>query len=164
MKRFAFTPVLVMLVFWLSACGEPFHLRSVPELAQTMTIQGVDTQSDFGQALFEGLQDAHVTIQEQAPTLLTITNVAENRIVSGYSASRQVREFNHTLDVAFRISGGTIGEAKSESVHVERSQIYDSNYVLGTSSEEDQIKQELRREAVRLMILKLRAALAPAAK
>jgi LPS-assembly lipoprotein len=168
MKRLTFAPVIAALLFCLSACGEPFHLRgsagSMPEIAQAMTVQGVDMQSDFGQALSEGLQNARVTLQENAPTLLTITGVTENRIVSGYSANRQVREFNHILDVAFRISGGTVGEAKPQSVHVERSQIYDSNYVLGTSSEEDQIKQELRREAVRLMILKLRAALAPAAK
>lgn len=136
----------------------------MPELSQTLTVQGVDFQTDFGQALQEGLRNAHVTIQENAPSLLTIVSVNENRIVSGYSASRQVREFNHTLDLIFRISGESVKEAQNHSVHVERSQIYDSNYVLGTSSEEEQIRQELRREAVRLMILKLRAVLAPVAK
>lgn len=162
MKPFTFIPVVIAILFWLSACGEPFHLRnssgSMGKLAQVMTVHGVNMQSDFGQILQEGLRNAHVNIEQNAPTLLTITNVSENRIVSGYSASRKVREFNYTLDLTFQISGKAVKESKSQSVHVERSQIYDSRYILGISSEAEQIKEELRREAVRLMILRLRAA------
>lgn len=123
-----------------------------------MSIQGINLQSSFGQILQENLRNAHVTIQANAPTLLTIVNLREDHTVSAYSATRQVREFNYTLDVTFRVSGKSIRQIENQTVHVERPLIYDSNYVLGTASEADRIMEELRREAVRLMILRLRAA------
>jgi len=43
------------------------------------------------------------------------------------------------------------------SVNAERSQVYDGQYVLGTAEEENVIKEELRREAVRLILLRLQA-------
>jgi len=45
------------------------------------------------------------------------------------------------------------------SVHVERTQIYDGSRVLGSSEEEATIKQDLRREAARLVLLRVRAAI-----
>jgi len=167
MKKIAF---LLVLAVWLAGCAEPFHLRGsspMPQLMQNIYLQGVDLQSDFGLALRDGLQSAGASIKQQAQddaVLLTVTELRENRIVSGYSSTRQVREFNHALDVTFRVSGKALGEAQERSVHVERSQVYNGTYVLGAAEEEATIKQEMRREAVRLMILRLRAIAPQAAK
>ena len=159
------------LIAWLvcstlTACaGEAFHLRGsrpLPEIArQGIYIQGVDPRSDFGIALQDGLEDAGLTIKkraDEAGMLLTIISEKENRSVSGYSSTRQVREFNHTIDLAFRVSAkNKPSEPLERTVHVERSQVYDGQYVLGTSEEEVQIKGELRQEAVRLLLLRLQA-------
>ena len=156
----------VMSMVWvLSACsGEVFHLRGsepLPAIAQQgIFVQGVDPRGDFGIALQDGLEDAGAKLKktpQDAGMLLTITNVRENRSVSGYSSTRQVREFNHSIDVDFRVNSKALPDVVERSVHVERSQVYDGQYVLGTSEEENMVKDELRREAVRLLLLRLQA-------
>lgn len=153
------------LMVWLSGCGgEPFHLRgskALPEVIQQgVYVQGVDPLSAFGLALQDGLEDAGAHIQKNsqaAVTTLSIANVNESRSVSGYSSTRQVREFIHTIDVTFRVRTHGMDEAKEYSVHAERSQVYDGQYVLGTTDEEADIKDELRQEAVRLILLRLQS-------
>ena len=149
----------------LSGCsGEPFHLRDskpLPELMrQGIYVQGVDPRSDFGLALRDGLEDAGADVKQReldAAATLNIINLRENRSVSGYSSTRQVREFNHSVTVDFRVKTRTMAEAVERSVNAERSQVYDGQYVLGTAEEENVIKEELRREAVRLILLRLQA-------
>lgn len=162
MKTLILTFSLLLL---LSACGgEPFHLRGskpLPELMrQGIYLQGLDPQSDFALALRDGLEDAGADVKQNsqdAATTLTISNVRENRSVSGYSSSRQVREFNHSVTVDFIVKTPAMTESIERSVSATRSQVYDGKYVLGTAEEETVIKEELRREAVRLILLRLQA-------
>lgn len=153
------------LMVWLTGCGgEPFHLRGSKPLPaviqQGVYVQGVDQHSAFGLTLQDGLEDAGATIwqsQQKATTTLSIINVSESRSVSGYSSTRQVREFIHNINVVFRVKTHGQDETGEYSVRAERSQVYDGQYVLGTADEEADIKDELRQEAVRLIILRLQA-------
>ncbi|MDQ5767710.1 LPS-assembly lipoprotein LptE [Thiothrix subterranea] len=162
MKTFILALSLLLL---LSACGgEPFHLRGskpLPELMlQGIYLQGLDPQNDFALALRDGLENAGAILKENpqdAATTLTIKNVRENRSVSGYSSTRQVREFNHSVTVDFTVKTPALTESVERSVNATRSQVYDGKYVLGTAEEETIIKEELRREAVRLILLRLQA-------
>lgn len=158
--------VVLGLLVWLAGCsGEPFHLRGSKSTSalvqQAISLQGIDRNSDFGLALQDGLEDAGAVLHwdgwNNKGALLTIANFTENRSVSGYSSTRQVREFIHTVDVTFRVRSAGMDESAGQSVHAERSQVYDGQYVLGTVAEEDDIKAELRDEAVRLIILRLQA-------
>lgn len=153
------------LLVWLTACGgEPFHLRGEKPLpavlSQGVYLAGIDPRSDFGIALRDGLEDAGAEIKQDeqaAATTLTILKLDESRSVSGYSSTRQVREFNHFVNVNFRVKARSMAEGVERSVNAERSQVYDGKYVLGTAEEEAVIKEDLRREAVRLILLRLQA-------
>ncbi|MBU0656489.1 MAG: hypothetical protein KJ914_15310 [Gammaproteobacteria bacterium] len=157
--------VVMGLLVWLAGCGgEPFHLRGSKPLPaviqQGVYLQGVDQHSAFGITLQAGLEDAGATIwqdQQKATTILNIINVSESRSVSGYSSTRQVREFIHSINVVFRVKTRGLDEAGEYSVRAERSQVYDGQYVLGTADEGADIKDQLRHEAVRLIILRLQA-------
>jgi LPS-assembly lipoprotein len=160
MKKLA---VILSVLVWLAGCSG-FHLRGskpLPAIAQEgIYLQDVDLNSDFGIALRSGLEDAGVSIKKDADnvsTTLDLVSMKENTSVSGYSSTRQVREFNHMIDVTFRVTSKKLPEAVERSVHVERSQTYDGIYVLGTAEEEAVIKDELRQEAVRLILLRLQA-------
>ena len=156
---------LLLVMGLLTACsGESFHLRGekpLPLIAQQgVYLQGVDLRSDFGMALLDGLEDAGAVVKKQsaeAGLTLELVSLRENRSVTGYSSTRQVREFNHWIDVDFKVSSQRLPQSLACSVHAERSQVYDGKYVLGTAEEENLIKDELRREAVRLMLLRLQA-------
>lgn len=168
MKQIAsFCGILVLL----AGCGEPFHLRGnalMPSLQQGVYVQGMNTPVEFDQALRQGLERAGASIKQDpkaAQVTVTVNSYDEKRTVSGYSSTRQVREFNHALDVSIRVSGeGVADPTEARSVHVERTQIYDGTSVLGSSEEEATIKQDLRREAARLLLLRVRAAISSAAK
>ncbi len=79
--------------------------------------------------------------------------------MSAYSSVRQVREFNHYIDLSFTAqkspAKASMTEPAVSKVRAERTQIYDSRYVLGVSEEELNIRNELRAEVVRLLALKL---------
>jgi outer membrane lipopolysaccharide assembly protein LptE/RlpB len=68
-----------------------------------------------------------------------------------------VREFNHTIEVDYKLVSPYISAPIEQTIRAERSQVYNSTYVLGTAEEETAIKQELQQEAVRLMLLRLQA-------
>ena len=161
---------IISLALWLSACGgEPFrlhHSRPIPDFVKQ---QGVYIEEAFEQdpgrvnGVVEGLRNAleerkvPVMTNPQTPNKIVITRIRENRTVSGYSASRQVREYNHTIEVEYKLVSPYISAPIEQTIRAERSQVYNSTYVLGTAEEETTIKQELQQEAVRLMLLRLQA-------
>jgi LPS-assembly lipoprotein len=161
---------IISLALWLSACGgEPFrlhHSRPIPDFVKQ---QGVYIEEAYEQdpgrinGVVEGLRTAleedkvPVMTNPQTPNKIVITRIRENRTVSGYSASRQVREFNHTIEVDYKLVSPYISAPIEQTIRAERSQVYNSTYVLGTAEEETAIKQELQQEAVRLMLLRLQA-------
>jgi len=157
-------PVL-LLTGLLTACGgEPFHVRGHEPIAvlaqQTVFVQGTDPNGDFGMALHDALADTGAQMVDKASdasTVLTIVTFAQNRKVAGYASSIQISEADHLLDVTFRVSGKGIKDETPRTVHVERSQVYDNTYVLGTSDEETIILQDMYTEAVRLILLRLQA-------
>ena len=161
---------IISLALWLSACGgEPFrlhHSRPIPDFVKQ---QGVYIEEAYEQdpgrvnGVVEGLRNAleerkvPVMTNPQTPNKIVITRIRENRTVSGYSASRQVREYNHTIEVDYKLVSPYISAPVEQNIRAERSQVYNSTYVLGTAEEEIAIKHELQQEAVRLMLLRLQA-------
>ncbi|MGB0846910.1 MAG: hypothetical protein ACPGSM_09290 [Thiolinea sp.] len=91
---------------------------------------------------------------------LKVTGLEEDKTVSAYSSVRQVREFNHFIELSFTAKRQPLNQSGKTNtvaakVRAERTQIYDSRYVLGVSEEEQNIRNELREEVVRLLALRL---------
>ncbi len=163
----------LLLVVNLAACAG-FQLRGAdsallaPLKGQQVLVQGLDSKSSFGSKLSSALEQAGagagagVATDSPATVQLTISYLKEDKIATAYSAARQVREFNHFLDLRFSAEAKANPQLKplESSIRVERNQIYDSRYVLGVSEEERSIQAELETEAARLLTLRL-AALMP---
>lgn len=157
----------LLLALNLAACTG-FHLRGAdstllaPLKGQQVFVQGLDAKTSFAQKLASALEQAGaVTVADdkQASLKLNITQLEESKTATAYSAARQVREFNHFIDLRFSAvaSANTSAEPLESSIYVERNQIYDSRYVLGVSEEERSIQAELETEAARLLALRLAA-------
>lgn len=159
----------LLLVVNLAACAG-FQLRGAdsallaPLKGQQVLVQGLDSKSSFGSKLSSALEQAGAGVATDLPATvqLTISYLKEDKIATAYSAARQVREFNHFLDLRFSAEAKANPQLKplESSIRVERNQIYDSRYVLGVSEEERSIQAELETEAARLLTLRL-AALMP---
>lgn len=158
--------VLILLVVVLQGCSTGFKLRGADSLTQ-VPLRGLsvfissEQQPQFTKVLRSGLENRGAAlVSSPAPgvIVLKILGLEEDKTVSAYSAVRQVREFNHYIELDFTASRKTAAVEPKQvtaKVRAERSQIYDSQYVLGTNEEERVIQNELRREAVRLLALRL---------
>ena len=137
-------------------------VTEVPLFGERVNITGNKLRADFLTVLQHGIENSGARlVNEAAPgvIMLSVTGLDEDKTVSAYSSVRQVREFNHYIDLSFTarkplVQGDKVTPTTSK-VRAERTQIYDSRYVLGVSEEELNIRSELRSEVVRLLALKL---------
>ena len=137
-------------------------VTAVPLLLERVFVAENQLRPDFVAVLKRVLQDNGaqlVDTPEPGAIVLNVTGLDEDKTVSAYSSVRQVREFNHYIDLNFTAQKAPVKVSKAEpassKVRAERTQIYDSRYVLGVSEEELNIRDELRAEVVRLLALKL---------
>lgn len=162
-KYFLFSLLIGML---LSACsGEGFHLRGkgkLPSVQESFYLEGINVQSPMGLALQDAFKQSGSKIVQdinQATVLLSISSLIEDKVAAGYSKARKVREYDVFL--RFNYSFRSIGETEyytpaSSNVNVTRTQLYDSDFALGKAEEEETIRKELRQNAARLILVKLR--------
>jgi outer membrane lipopolysaccharide assembly protein LptE/RlpB len=147
------------------ACTEnSFHLRgkaSLPDMFQTMLLQGISIDSDFALALRKAFEDAGHELQiissNKQDTQLLITDYEEGKRVVGYGKNREVREFLIFIafDYEVRATNGEILLPKKR-LQVDKTQIYDSEFVLGKTEEERLIRKDLRGDLARKVLIRLR--------
>ena len=155
--------VWLWLTLVLSACGggTGFHLRgSDPMAIQSLkvAVEGEDS-TEFGSLVRLALQTRGAVLSDasSAEVVLTLQTPIESRRVSGYSATRAVSAFRYTTEARFGLKRQGAAEALIDSVAQSQVQAYDSEYVLGTQEEADQIKANLKRDVARLLALKVAA-------
>nr|CAA6825195.1 MAG: Unknown protein [uncultured Thiotrichaceae bacterium] len=163
---------LVLITFFLvisavQGCATGFKPRGADSLTyaplkgMSVLLNESGKQSGFTRILEDGLHASGAAlVTESAPgvIVLKINELEEDKTVSAYSAVRQVREFNHYIELSFlavRQPAGGKAKQVEALVRAERVQIYDSEYVLGAAEEERIIKNELRVEVVRLLALRI---------
>lgn len=154
--------VWALLTLVLSACGgeNGFHLRGTDPMGMTqmkVALEGGGT--DFNQLVKTALQNRGATMTDaaNAELIVNLQEPVESKRVSGYSSTRAVSAFRYTTEAAFSIKRQGDTEAVSDSVAQSQVQAYDSEYVLGTQEEADQIKINLKRDVARLLALKIAA-------
>ncbi|MCB1620827.1 MAG: hypothetical protein KDI44_08820 [Thiothrix sp.] len=161
---------LLLLPALLSACSG-FHLRQ-PGSVTEVPLQGLAVFIDpaqmpdptFVPVLEAALREDGARLLPAAgagAVVIGIDRLEQDKTVSGYSALRQVKEFNHYIEVSFHaVRSRGVPDSSPErvaaSVRAERTQLYDSRYVLGVAEEENGIKKALRAEVARLLALRLR--------
>lgn len=158
---------MLLSALLLGGCGgfKPRMANSVTEvplLSERVYITENQLRPDFVKVLRRVLQDNGALLVDAVTPgviVLNVTSLDEDKTVSAYSSVRQVREFNHYIDLNFIAQKAPVKVSKTDSasskVRAERTQIYDSRYVLGVSEEELNVRTELRAEVVRLLALKL---------
>ena len=154
---------LVCLMLGLSSCsGSGFHLKGADPMVmqgRTLAIEGGATNAEFVALVKLALQGrgAVLTDAANAELVVKMVSVTESRRVSGYSSTRAVSGFRYMTEANFTLQPKGAVAPISDSVAQSQSQTYDSDYVLGTQEEAEQIKASLRREVARLLALKVAA-------
>ena len=146
----------------LSACG--FHLRGevelVPQLAKVY-FEGGDPYDPLvrdwtrvlttaGSAVVEQPQDATAIIQ-------ILANAGDRRVLS-VRATGKVQEYELYQTLQFRVRDAAGLELLApQQLQVTRDYLFDPNDILGKTGEEESLRRDMRRDLVRLAMLRLEA-------
>ena len=146
----------------LQACsGNGFHLRKetdLPKMFQRIQVDNISNEHNLVKAFELALEASGGQLLANAPTIVTINNFREGKRTVAYTKERKAREFLLYLKFAYSITvaGQTVEkDAKNQRINLDRIFVYDADFALGKAEEEKQIRQELYKEAARLMLLKL---------
>ena len=152
----------VVLVLVLAGCG--FQLRgaaNLPEEMSTTWLKVPDPTSAFVRELELLLRGNGVTLAEaprEGVAELRITRERITRRALTISGDARVREFELVFDLRFSLVDGA-GEMLlgPESLRLQRDFQFDEQEILGAATEEEVLREELRRSMAAALIRRLEA-------
>jgi LPS-assembly lipoprotein len=151
----------IMLSSVLTACG--FELRSAavlpPEFGK-IYVQANSTLRNDVEVFLQGSNTELVSDRPQATFTLTLSNPRyQRRVLSVDPDTGREREFelSYSVDV---VATDTSGRAilQPQTLSQQRDYVFDAAALIGSSQEEAVLRVEMRRELVRQVLYRLRAA------
>lgn len=160
--RYLAAGLVLTLLFGLSACG--FHLRGDVKLASQLNkvyFQGAGVYDPLVREWSRSLTSAGATVVEDmqgATAIIQILKNAGDRRVLSVGSQGKVKEYELYQALDFRVRD----EAGRELLGVQnlvltRAYLFDPDDVLGKASEEESLRRDMRRDLVRLAMLRLEA-------
>jgi LPS-assembly lipoprotein len=152
--------LFLLPVLLLAACG--FHLRG-HEATSTASISSVYLQSSGAPAITaavsEQLQQANTRIADaanEAEYVIQLANENVRRSVLNVSAKTgKVEKYKLSLSVLMSVSKGGQSLIDGETIQVTRDYTFDDSAVLGKTSEEQVLREEMMRSASSQIIRRL---------
>lgn len=161
-SRYLMSGLMAALMLAVSACG--FHLRGdvklVPQLARVQ-IQGGDVYDPLVRDLTRALTAAGSTVVAEATQATAILQILRNggdRRVLSVQTTGKVQEYELYQIFEFRVRDAAGRELlEPQRLELTRDYLFDANDVLGKSGEEEVLRRDMRRDLVRLTMLRLEA-------
>ncbi|MFN2309168.1 MAG: LPS assembly lipoprotein LptE [Gammaproteobacteria bacterium] len=152
--------LMAVLLLGLSACG--FHLRGDVKLAPALAkvhIQGGDVYDPLVRDLVRALSAAGSTVVEEpgaaSAVLQVLSNRGDRRVLSVQTTGR-VQEYELYQTFEFRVRDAAGAELLSaQRLELTRDYLFDADDVLGKAGEEETLRRDMRRDLVRLVLLRL---------
>lgn len=152
--------IFCCVVLALSGCG--FHLRgavSLPaELSRTY-IEGLSPYGEFSALLRRQLRANGIDVVEdsaQSTATLRVRGPTGGKRVLAVDENGKVLEYELFTSVSFEVRGQDNALLlENQTINLTRDFIFDENDVLGKVEEERLLLEDMRKDAVRLMIYRL---------
>jgi LPS-assembly lipoprotein len=158
---------LVPCIFALLLSGCGFHLRGAVDLPEAMArteLRGVDPHGELATEIESVLVDAGARVVmagESADAVLEIAGERFDRRVASVDSVGKASQYELRYVLSGVLRGAADGKPLTHSQNATAVRLLnaDSANALGTSSEEEMLRREMRRDAVRQLIRQLRTAL-----
>lgn len=154
--------LMAALMLNLSACG--FHLRGDVKLdarLSKITIEGVDAYDPFVRELTRALTNNGALVvaeSKDATAVLKVMSNSSKRRALSVSSAGKVREYELYQALEFKVVDTAGRELLApQRLELTRDYLFDKEDVLGKSNEEETLRRDLRRDLVRLVMLRLEA-------
>lgn len=149
--------LLVMgLAVLLSACG--FQLRGTNVADLSLKELDLSARNAFGGTvtqLRQVLESSGVNVHAGAPYKLILTNEQDTRRAASYAGAGRSVEYELTTTLSYEIKGVDNLSLLTDKLEVQKVYVHDSNNLTGSDQEAGQIREEIRRELVQRMMLRL---------
>ncbi|MFH6600592.1 LPS assembly lipoprotein LptE [Ectopseudomonas khazarica] len=148
--------LIIGLAGLLSACG--FQLRGTGDVQFALKELDVSARNAYGQTvqeLREVLENNDVNVHPGAPYKLVLVRESENRRTASFSGGARSAEYELTLTLDYEIRGTRNLLLSNSQVEVQNYYMQDDNNLTGSDQEALQLRNELRRELIQQLSLRL---------
>ncbi|MCX4026006.1 hypothetical protein H0A36_17970 [Endozoicomonas sp. SM1973] len=151
--------ITVMAATLMTGCG--FQLRGLVEVApllSTLKVTTPDNYSQFSRKLVHSLEANNISVSDQAPYTLKVLSNEQERKVASFSGNAQAAEYRVRLTNKYQLENRSglviIGPFKAQA---ERVFLHEPNNAAASASEERLITEELDKDIIRQIQLRLAA-------
>lgn len=144
------------LALLLSACG--FQLRGTGDAEFALTeidLQARDSHGQTVQQLKDLLESNDVHVHPGARYSLNLANEQTRQRTASYTSSARSAEYELTSTLDYEFLGPQNMLLLEDSIEVQKVYVHDSNNLIGSSQEGDQLRQEMRRELLQQLTLRI---------
>ena len=149
--------VVAGLALLLCACG--FQLRGTGETSfalEEINLQARNSYGDTAKDLEELLKDNGVRVYPGARYTLDLVREQNRQRTASYTTAARTAEYelSSVLDYQFRGPQDTV--LLEDSVEVRKVYVHDSSNLIGSDQEAEQLRQEMRRELLQQVSMRIR--------
>ena len=152
------TITVLSLAFLMTACG--FHLRGTGTTQMALSelnFAARDALSPLGKQTKESLINNKVEVSRSAPFTLYIGPEENSKRTASFTAGTRSAEYTLTSAVTYELRSGKLPALLKDRVEVQRTYAYNQDNVTGSSQEEALLREEMRRDLVMQLMIRLQA-------
>ena len=146
------------LALLLTACD--FHLRGTGSTQMALTelnFASRDDLSPLSREVKQSLINNKVLISSSAPFTLYLGLVEQSRRTASFTPGTRTAEYQLTSAATYELRSGSLPALLQDRVEVQRFYAFNHNNVAGSSQEEMMLHDEMRRELVTQLMMRLQA-------
>lgn len=141
----------------LSACG--FQLRGTGETSfalEEINLQARNSYGETAQQLEEMLKDNGVRVYPGARYTLDLVREQSRQRTASYTTSARSAEYELTSVLEYEFRGPQNTLLLEDKVEVQKVYVHDSSNLIGSDQEAGQLRQEMRRELLQQLSMRIR--------
>lgn len=141
----------------LSACG--FQLRGTGETSFALNELNLQARNSYGetaQQLEELLKDNGVRVYPGARYTLDLVREQSRQRTASYTSSARSAEYELTSVLEYEFRGPQNTLLLEDKVEVQKVYVHDSSNLIGSDQESSQLRQEMRRELLQQLSMRIR--------
>ena len=148
--------LVIGLATLLSACG--FQLRGTGDAQFAIRDIDLQARNAYGETVKELrqlLESNGVKVHNGAPYRLVLSNEQQDQRTASYTSSARSAEYELTSKLDYEIRGEKNMLLLKDQLEVQNIYVHDGNNLTGSTQESDQLRNEMRRELVQQLSVRL---------
>lgn len=148
--------MVIGLAVLLSACGFQLRGTGTADFAlKEVDLQARNAYGDTVKQVRQVLENSGVKVHAGAPYTLSLANEKESKRTASYTSNARSAEYELTTTLDYEIRGEKNLLLLNDQLEVQTTYVHDENNLIGSDQESGQLRQEMRRELVQQMVLRL---------